>query len=587
MRKKLKFLIPALALCAPHLLWAADANPNIYNGQKHYLNHVVQLQITSKGMGFFGNHLDSVIRNLNFDINEGYFPAFNYAFTKPINIDDYKDKNPEAVATYHQVKDALTKWLTGFQLNPHLPSIQIGDSGYQAEFSRFALVADEALMHSLGKTEGAVLAIELDVKKLTISSKSVTVKDLNNPFIGEMGFEDLTLVAGSKDAPLKMRLPFYIRVNQTTGLLEFEALQLTQNMDQIPLSMAYKRLIVPTFSVEVNGNKYFLNTQELDRTFQQQAPTILASIKNYLGQFMENDLPKLLNEKANANLKGSLEEEQSMAPAGKKPGDTREDLRWALRLQNISLKNTFNVQLAGYMEDPLNQKSEPAKSAAARALPNFNLVPQDRYDLALSLDRALLNRATQLGFERGNFRNMVTGGKTISLTKAPVFDYAPPPKGVTPAQNETYLKMHVSIQIDPGNDFKTRLALKKIIVLEFDILAKLAQRSDKNGMDMIPVQVLEDSMTIDDSYLTLAGLLLKSSVYSGIRDSLHEITVGWQKKADTLADALPLPPELLGFKMDIVKVQMDVNGNLVMFLNIKQNAAATAQNGQAAGVVTK
>ncbi|WP_374074020.1 hypothetical protein [Bdellovibrio bacteriovorus] len=545
---------------------APDSGPQIVN--KHLLNNAVRVQVTSRGMKYFDTRLTEILGNLGIKLDEGYFPAMKYTLDKDINPDDYINSNPEAVKMYKQVREMLTQWLVGFSMNNHRPTIEIGESGYVAQFSRFGLVTDEALMRAIGKQEGAILAIELEVKSLSVSTSSVVAWDLNNEFLGKAGFENVTINAGDKATPLKIRLPFYLRMNAYGGL-DFEALDLENNFHEVPLALSYQKLIIPTFAVEINGKKFYLNNKEVDKLFNAQAPMILEQIRKNLGEFASKQLPAMLNEKAKEFLGGSLEQVQDMAPPGKEEDDRRPDLKWGLKLQNINLKKSLNIDLTAYVEDPVNGQSAPVKSHGSRGVPSLNLVPQENFDIGLSLDRALINRILQLSFERRNFEQIrQSDGSVLKLTAPPLIDYVKTPAGVVLKPTETFVKMRVSVENKPGSMF-----LKDTVIIDFDIIAKLRQLSDKSGMQLALYTIDTDSMYLDDKYISFAGRLFKGKVREGVKDELRKKSAGWKTKDEVIPGSLPLPPEILGIKLDINRVSMDPNGHLVMYLDYAKTGA--------------
>nr|WP_295899843.1 DUF2785 domain-containing protein [uncultured Bdellovibrio sp.] len=545
---------------------ASDSNPQIAN--KHLLGNAVQVQVTSRGMKYFDTRLSDILGNLGVKLDEGYFPAMKYTFEKDINPDDFINSNPEAVKMYKQVRDLLTQWLVGFSMNNHRPTIEIGESGYVAQFSRFGLVTDENLMRALGKVDGAVLAIELEVKQLTVSTSSVVAWDLNNEFLGKAGFENVTLAAGDQRTPLKLRLPFYIRMNAYGGL-DFEALEIDNNLDQVSMSLKYGKLIVPTFAVEINGKKFYLNNKEVDKLFNAQAPVILEQIRKNLGEFARKQLPQMLNEKAKEFLGGSLEQVQDMTPPGKEENDRRPDFKWGLKLQNINLKKSLNIALTAYVEDPVNGQSNPVKSHGSRGPVTMGLVPQENFDIGLSLDRALINRILQLSYERRNFEQIKqSDGSVLKLKAPPLIDYVKTPAGAVLKPTETFVKMRVSVENRPGSMF-----LKDVIVVDFDIIAKLRQLSDKSGMQLALVSIDTDSMYLDDKYISFAGSFFKGKVREGVKDELRKKSAGWAKSDEVIPGSLPLPPEILGIKLDINRVAMDPNGHLVMYLDYAKTGA--------------
>lgn len=557
----LKSILPLAIALQTLSVQAADSNPVI--ASKHILPRAVQLQVTPRGMKYFDTKLTSILGNLGVNLDEGYFPAMSYSFDKEINPDDYATTDRETVELYKKVRNLLTNWLVGFSLNNHRPQIEIGDSGYMAQFSRFSLVTDEALMNALGKRDGAVLAIELEVKKITISTKSIIAWDLNNDFLGKVGMKDVTIQGASEKTPLKIRLPFFLRSNAMGGI-DFEALPLTHNLDKFELAVKYKNLIVPTFAVEMNGKRFLLNTKQLDSTLNENMPMVLGKIREGLADFATQQMPAMLNQKAKEFLAGSLEQVQDMDPPGQEDGDQRPSFKWGLQLplNAIKLKESLTISLNAYVEDTLNSKSTPVKNAASRGAPALGALPTDKYDLAMSLDRSLINRILQLSYERKNFDKIPqSDGSSLKLRAAPTVDFIKAPAGVAVKDTETFLKLHVAVEDVPESFF-----LKETIVVEFDIIAKLRQLPDKSGMQLVLHKIDHNSMTLDHRYFSFAGMFFKSRVMDGVREELELRGSSWAAE-EAIDGSLPLPPEILGINLDIAKVVMDPNGHIVMYLN--------------------
>ncbi|MFS4457678.1 hypothetical protein [Bdellovibrio sp. HCB2-146] len=528
--------------------------------QKHILPNSIQVRITPRGSEYFGSKLTQVLGNVGFEIDKGYFPAFTYTSPQPINPDDYAGKNPDAVRVYKQVAALLTQWLTGFSLNPHLPQVAIGDSGYIAEFSRFGLMVDPKLLATLGRPRGAVLAIEMEIKKLTAGVSSIIATDLNNDFLGQVGIEELMVNAASAEAPLKVRIPFYISLSPEGGL-EFEVLNVEENIDALPIGVQYKKLIVPTFTVEMNGRKFNLNTSEVDRILSSEAPIMLSSVRNYLKTFSHDQLPELFNQKAKEFLMKSLEQVSDMSAPGDPEISPRPALKQGLILRTLDQKGSLIINLDSYVEDPSNLNSKPAKSASSRGAPNFALVAPEQYDVGLAVDRAVLNRAIQLGFERKNFDAMDVSGTKLRLTKAPTMDFVKTPSGVVLKPQETFLKLSVAVEAAPGSMF-----LKDKVVIEFDIIAKIRQLNDKKTMALAFYAIDEKSISMDDSYISWAGRLFKGKVQKEVRATLLKYTESWKTETDRNDSDLPLPPEIMGIQLDINRLYMDPNGHLIMFM---------------------
>ena len=93
----------------------------------------------------------------------------------------------------------------------------------------------------------------------------MTAKDLENPWIGQIGVQAAEVKMGSNETPLVARMPFYVRVDEN-GILQFEALKIEENIDRVPIEIKYKRIVLPEFEFKVVGqngvHKIKLNEDE-------------------------------------------------------------------------------------------------------------------------------------------------------------------------------------------------------------------------------------------------------------------------------------------------------------------------------------
>jgi hypothetical protein len=569
---------PFIALLAATQIWAGpalatDRNPFVADiSQKHLMKDAVRVQITPRGQKIFDTNLTNILGNLGINLDEGYFPSQSFSMAKPINVDSYQQSNPQAVQMFKQVRDMMTRWFVGFSLNDPRPALEIGESGYTANFSRFGLVTDEALMSKLGKRDGAILAVELEIKKLSLSTNTVRAWDMNNDVLGKVGLDNVSVQVGSDKNPVKIRLPFYIRMNNQGGL-DFEALDITQNLDQSDISIQYKKLVLPQISISINGKSYVLNNSELDHLISDKMPDLLKELRGYISDFAKKQLPDLLNQKAKQYLAGNLEQVQELMPPGSIADDSRPNFKWGLVLSNIGLQKSLNINLNAYAEDPINNNYPLVASDMARGAPQMNLLGMDKYDLGMSIDRGVINRILRLSYLRKNFENIPLGdGAPVKLMAAPTIDYVKAPNGAAISDQETYLKLHVSVENQPHSSF-----LKDTIVIDFDIIAKLRQLSDKSGMQMVLQGIDVDSLVLDSKYLSLVGKIFPGKVRSGVQDKLRELSAPWTQKTQAIPGTLPIPPQILGLQLDVTKLQMDTNGNLVMYLSyVKKGSAASA-----------
>jgi hypothetical protein len=560
---------------------AGDMGPAL--GQKHIIQNAIRMQVTPRGQKYFDTRLSAILGNLGINPEEGYFPTQSFSAEKAYSMTELQTNTSEAAKVFLRVRDMLTKWLVGFSLKDPRPTVEIGNSGYVAQFSRFGLVTDEVTMSKLGKRDGAVLAIEMEVKKLSLNMKTVKAWDLSNPVLGKLELDDMNVVAGSDANPMKVRLPFYIHITPS-GDLEFQTLDVTDNLEKTDISATYKKILTPQISVTIEGKTYPFNTSEIDKMLNSKMPDILISLRSQLDDFAKRTLPDMLNKKAKEYLSGALEQIQDMSPPGADDGDKRPNFKWGVKVASIDLKKSLNVTLHSYIEDTLNPNVPLDSTSLSRGEPKMNALPMETYDVGLAVDRGVINRVMQLAFLRKNFEKIAQpDGTTFTLGKAPTIDYIAPVEGITLKPREALVKLHVNMEQRPNRSF-----VKDVIYIELDIIARLSPC--KGGMQLIIARLDTNSVFMDPKYLTTAGSFIpgvSSLVNSTIRAQVQAISDNYARTESAIPGVLPLPPEILGAKFDINKVNMDPNGQLVMYLNYAAGAfpaTVTAATATAANI---
>lgn len=544
--------------------------PNI---QKNPIKGAVEARITAKGTKVFGGELSRIMGNLGYQLNEGYFPEYNYQAEKPIDLDELAKTSPEEVRIFKNVREMMTKWLMGLTLAEHRPAVRLAETQYHAEFNRFALVTDQALMNTLGKRDGAVFAIEMEVKRFDATSASIRAWDMNNPQLGEFGVNDGQIVAGSSELPIKLRIPVYVRVDEQ-GLLRFEPLPFTHNFEQIPLELRYQKIVTPTVVITINGHSYQLNNEQLNSYVTEKMPDILKAVRDNIETLAKEVIPTFFNEKAERDMQSSFEEIQAIAAPGAEADDKRPPLLWGLQLNRFNLKDhILNISLNAFVEDPHKEPRQAVAAApnpkdAARGPVNFNL-DTSKYDIALSIDRGLVNRVLALSYHRKNFEKIaLESGETLSLRAIPTIDTPRASLKLMPAgPKETFVKLAVTTEYEMKGFDLRKLFLQGKIVVSFDLIAKIRQVKDKSGMQVVFHMVDLESVHMDPKFLTGFGSLLKGTVMNQLKSEFQKYNDGFAKKEQGVPGTLEFPPKILGFPLDIVKLDMDPNGHLVMYTN--------------------
>lgn len=559
-----------------------QAIPEIH--QKHFIPGALQLQISPRGMEIFKTKLRNlIITQADFDPSEMVFDPIKKDWDRPIKLDDIQAPE-ETKALIRMVREMLSKWLVGFALNDLRPSIEMGDSNLEATYSKFSLVTDEDLLKSLGKTTGAVLTLEMNIKQAEFKTSSIRYFDLNNIF-AKAKVDGVSLKVAGPERPLKVRIPFYVKISPQNSI-EFEALRFENNLNDVDLELKYGHLIVPNVEIHIDDQVYRLNKKQLDSEVVSRLPALLGQVKTLISNFATTELPRILNEKAKQNMKAKLEEIQPLAAPGS--SNPQDHFFWGLQLAEISQKTAVQVKLNAFVEDlvefdDIHHPPNPKNAASGSA--NLNAAPLDSYDVGVSIDRGLINRLLQLSFERRFFEKIpLEKEKTLRLTKAPVVDVLAEQPAIEADGKTGKIKLSVSLKVPAGivTGLK-KAAIKDQFEMSMDVVAQLAERSfpdcgtkpgDK-GIAILLSTVNLDSIAVDGKWFVFPiGKIFKGAVMNSIRESVKELTAEWANLGGkSVGGCISPPKEILGIKLNIGQIGVDPNGHLLMFLNYAKPAA--------------
>lgn len=553
---------------------------------KNFMSNAIGLQITPRGMETFKTRLRSlIVTTADFDPSDVTFDPFEKKFEKPIPWDDIR-LSPANRQVLDQTKKFLSELLIGFSFNEVQPWILVGGAQFEARFSRFALVSDEELLHLLGKTMGAVLALELEVQEAQLSTDSIKVFDLNNHlFKKPFGMTDLSVkIAGKNKKPLKVRLPFYVSITPESTL-QFEAIRVESNLSTVDIEPAYSQILSPSISLTVDDQTYQVNPKKLDSLFKNSKPMIVEKLKSFLSDFAQTELPRILNEKVQASMVKKLEEVQPLSAPGSLDKD--DHFFYGLQLGQIRQDKSLFLNMNAYIEDaPSHPHAKPRPQDKSRGAPSFNWIDPSTYDCGVSVDRGFINRLLQLSFERKFFEKIpVTNETTLKLTAVPTIDSisttAPLKKDPATDPKQTQIKIQISLQVPAGMvQGVQKLAISDHFEMSIQAIAQLKEMpfpacgdypGDK-GISIMLTKLNLDSLVIDEKWLTGIGKLFKNKVLNSIKGALSEISTPWQQQGQSIGGCFIPPTEVIGLKLDVARLDMDPQGHLMIYFTYAKGA---------------
>ena len=296
-------------------------------------------------------------------------------------------------------------------------------------------------------------------------------------------------------------------------------------------------------------------------------------IRKYVREFLQNELPKALNEKAQASLKDQLEQIQPVPAPNSAPNDPRPPFSLGLKLSKLNLINSqWAIGLSAFMEDTSIMNQTPFwEKSGARAAPVFNHLDPKNYDLAIAVDRALFNRAIHLASNRKNFKKLETcpGQPTIELLSGPAMDFNP---NVTSTNDlEAALSVYVDALVAVPEEYRRIWGIPIIkdklhLTMRFQAVIKpSAPGSAKLNIYAMGADL--KTLRIDNDSLAMVGKLFAGKVRSEIEKVLSSgSSCG---STEPLAN-FELINSLWGIPLEYAKIKMDSNGQLMLYMNYKK-----------------
>lgn len=533
-----------------------------------FIERAVSLELTPRGEATLAGHLEGIVENLGVSLREGFFPEFKYASKEPLSLDELAQKNPETGALLATVRSVLQDWFVGLEINNPRPVVQITNGSYQLSFARLAIVTDRAAKRRLRKTSGAVLALEISIDKIETHAERFLVADLDNQFLGVAGFRDSTVKNGA-GTRIDMRIPFYIDIS-AKGQVKIEGLAATSNFQKAALQLDYKELITPNISIEINGKKFPLNKSHLEKTLQERKAALLGQLQAFLDKMATTQLAEVVTKEA-AKLPATISQVNRMRPPGADEHSPDPDFLWGLEMRRLDLGDRrLAFGFSGWVEDPLKpgHPLEPNSTASAAFDPSG--VADTSFDIALSINRGLINRILQLSYLRGYFAEIPIGeGARLKM-------FAPPqvqsPANASEKEPVAQPRVRIRVGIAQPISGLQRLLLQKEVMASVDVLARLQQKEGDEGLSLVLDSIDASTLDVPRENFTTVGLLFQEMVINKVKDELAKTSAGWKSKEQAIPGKLPLPPQFLGLKTVVEAMKMDADGYLVMFLNFEEKA---------------
>ena len=549
--------------------------------QKHMMEDSIVVHITDKGWGLFRNNLLSLATNLDLHLDQGAFSGLRWQAAKPIPIANLS-KDPNTKKLIETVRNSLKDWFIKFPLIDTVqPIVQLGPTAYHLVFNKISLNTEPEVLKSLHKKTGLVLELDLEIKEIDLQSTQASLWSVPIPNQTKVTLNNPKVVIGGGKTPIIVRVPFYVKVDET-GSPVFEVLSIQQDISKVNVDYGYESADIPKLQIIWGDQKYSLNQKTLESFLQKEKPALIQQITYSLGQFIDHQLPQLLNNKARAGLTKKLEEVKLLNPPGAPKGVT--PFVWGLTLSQVEERDEADqVHLNTYIEDTLNPDTELKTSMANMPALINALNPKD-YSIGLIADEALINRLLQLSFDRGYFSQIMldgskpiplqcaalagavpsTKGKFIKLTEAPTVS-ALKNGGFTGTPGETFARLHVSLQVPKGTIHGLEsLVLMDQFIVKFEMIVKIVATSPQTlGIQLWSVDA--STIQFEDAF-TFLGEIVHGLVVDAIEKEFKKFSQEWQCAKTSIPGKIQLP-QIFGVQFAIQDLDLESNGHLVLYLN--------------------
>lgn len=533
------------------------------------ISGAVALYLTAKGERSLSANLEDILSSNGFNLRTGYFPELNWKAEKPIPLEALAKSNPKAGEMVRTMRSMLSEWFVGLTIKDPQPSVVVKAAGYRLGLKSLKLAADRAALAKLGRKTGVVMALEAEIDSLDLGAESIMATDSQNRYLGKIGVLQpvLSLVPGQK--ALHLRVPIYIDV--TPKGVAFQILELDTNFAGANFALHNGPLVVPDVTIVVNGEKFPLDKNRLVKAFDDMKPQLVAQLKATLDETLQQSFLKVANDEIRKRLPTTLGQVARLKPAGGLEGDPRltPEFIWGMQLRKLGMgKDVIAIELDSYVEDPTKSSSPPLMAgAAARGPVSLAGSNPSLFDLAISINRGLINRIIQLSSRRGFFADVESKpGEKLKLLQIPTLDAYQPAAGKDSLNPLITIKTSLA---SPAKGLLQKIMLKKEVKFTVDAIGKFITVPGVKGMKIQLIDFDYSSLTIWPESLSGVGKLFRGKVVSGVRDELKKAVLEWQKKPNILDGEMPFPPELFGQKLSIQTMRMDKNGYIVMFLNFE------------------
>ncbi|MGK5086377.1 hypothetical protein WDW86_02370 [Bdellovibrionota bacterium FG-2] len=545
-------LVGALLGLTTAVSWAAIADDG-FN-----LKDSVVVSLSRKGQAAVQAQIVQMLSNKDLNLLERDLPDFQYREDKPIELAKLPPGYERFGKTVREVRKTIRKWLVGFRLNDPQPLVEAEGIRYQVGLEDFDIDVDYDMENAcLENTVFMRLKAKIPNFKFKISR--LRAKDVNNSILGVFGANFVWLGLDPASGPLTLEIPVKISVKES-GTFKIEVLKVITNLAQVRLASGFEApLVMPKLQVRIGDQVSTLSHDKVRKLIESKQPQMMEALVRYFDEFAQKKLPGQLNLVLNQAVKKGFEFSGAMKAPGEPKGARNAKLKYSMRPQDVNMRDGLvDLSFVGKLEDPEASRAYYGFNPAERR-PYLSHDP-GQYDFALAISLKYVNRLVQMGFDRGNFENMLNSDGTY-------LHFAESPRFVADDGRLKFMDLQLRL-------IRTPSVTESLVLLDpFQVAVEGKTRVlIEDGVVQLNMEVLnENFISIEDRYIRKNGFFDQTT-----REIVHHEALKVLKKENlkfhvkkglTLADKLPIPSQLMGMALEVQDVQIDPAGFIVTYIN--------------------
>lgn len=523
------------------ILFLLMSIPSLFAGD--FIPHSVGVMISQKGYQGVSNNIQDLLFINGISPDSFYLENINMQ-TEEGPLESLVEGQPEIYDLVKTWREYLQRILVGVNLDSHQFVLEANNLEATVEWDQID-VSFQAAKEVLGKDKaGLVLNLKARAKNLAFTVDKVRGYDLANPFLGDAGFNGVSVHMDQSTGPLA--LTAQIHLQKDSGNFKAQVMPIQWNWKDIALTATYDRpLIFPKVQILINDHPIDVNVEELDNIFKEKLPQLLTKASEAIEAYIQGQGLSSANELISDGISSGISETNFMAPPGA-PNAQVKPFNWGLHVDHLAMRDdSVFLNLSGFARDGNNvEKLYLSSIKSAKGPFKHNPAIMKKHDAAIAINQGLINQVIKLSAKRGYFDSIEAGEETIKLASSPIFDLTGSYPKVTVEIEHTVTGLSAAFVRNP-------IRLNLDLVVDFPV---------ENGKSKIVAKGVDlNSVHLDDKYIRL----FKNEVQMAVRKKVAKMGAGLI--GYPLADELPVPSTLAGIGLVIKKIEIDRSGHLVIY----------------------